>query len=173
VGFDIAPLVDGQGIAYTAYATNQPIMLEEQYGLAPEDYVVTLYSELGMPLYGNIVYGDSEYVSANGDDMEGFLRASIRGWEENGEDPAVGAELSVNEFGADLGLDLKQQTRENELQQPLVVGEYGDPLFWMDPDLMTEVMYPGLEAAGYADLPAPEEYIDMSYLEAAHASLEG
>jgi len=172
VGFDIAPLVDGQGIAYTAYATNQPIMLEEQYGMAPEDYVVTLYSELGMPLYGNVIYGDSEYVSANGDDMEGFLRASIRGWEENGEDPAIGAELSVNEFGADLGLDLTQQTRENELQQELVVGEYGDPLFWMDPALMTEVMYPGLEAAGYGDLPAPEDYVDMSYLEAAHASLE-
>jgi ABC-type nitrate/sulfonate/bicarbonate transport system substrate-binding protein len=173
VGFDIAPLVDGQGIAYTAYATNQPIMLEEQYGMAPEDYVVTLYSELGMPLYGNVVYGDSEYISANGDDMEGFLRASIRGWEENGEDPAVGAELSVNEFGADLGLDLEQQTRENELQQELVVGEYGDPLFWMDPALMTEVMYPGLEVAGYTDLPAPEDYVDMTYLEAAHASLEG
>jgi ABC-type nitrate/sulfonate/bicarbonate transport system substrate-binding protein len=172
VGFDIAPLVDGQGIAYTAYATNQPIMLEEQYGMAPEDYVVTLYSELGMPLYGNVIYGDSEYVSANGDDMEGFLRASIRGWEENGEDPAIGAELSVNEFGADLGLDLTQQTRENELQQELVVGEYGDPLFWMDPALMTDVMYPGLEAAGYGDLPAPEDYVDMSYLEAAHASLE-
>jgi len=173
VGFDIAPLVDGQGIAYTAYATNQPIMLEEQYGLAPDDYVVTLYSELGMPLYGNVIYGDSEYVSANGDDMEGFLRASIRGWEENGDDFAVGAELAVNEFGADLGLDLKQQTRENELQQELVVGEYGDPLFWMDPALMTEVMYPGLEVAGYTDLPAPEDYIDMSYLEAAHASLDG
>ena len=172
VGFDIAPLVDGQGIAYTAYATNQPIMLEEQYGMAPEDYVVTLYSEIGMPLYGNVIYGDSEYVSANGDDMEGFLRASIRGWEENGEDPAIGAELSVNEFGADLGLDLTQQTRENELQQELVVGEYGDPLFWMDPALMTDVMYPGLEAAGYGDLPAPEDYVDMSYLEAAHASLE-
>jgi ABC-type nitrate/sulfonate/bicarbonate transport system substrate-binding protein len=172
VGFDIAPLVDGQGIAYTAYATNQPIMLEEQYGLAPEDYVVTLYSELGMPLYGNIIYGDSEYISDNGDNMEGFLRASIRGWEENGEDAAVGAELAVNEFGADLGLDLEQQTRENELQQDLVVGDYGDPLFWMDPALMTEVMYPGLEVAGYTDLPAPEDYIDMSYLEAAHASLE-
>ena len=65
-----------------------------------------------------------------------------------------------------------QQTRENELQQPLVVGEYGDPLFWMDPELMREVMYPGLEAAGYTDLPDPTDYIDLSYLEAAHASLQ-
>ncbi|WP_150306555.1 ABC transporter substrate-binding protein [Planctomonas psychrotolerans] len=172
VGFDIAPLVEGQGKAYTAYATNQPIMLEEQYGLAPDDYVVTLYADLGMPLYGNIVYGDSAYISDNGDDMEAFMRASIRGWQENGEDPSVGAELSVTEFGADLGLDLTQQTRENELQQELVVGEYGDPLFWMDPETMRDVMYPGLEAAGYTDLPAPEDFIDMSYLEAAYASLE-
>lgn len=172
VGFDIAPLVEEQGVAYTAYSTNQPIMLEEQYDMASDDYVVTMYSDLGMPLYGNVIYGDSAYVEENGDAMEGFLRASIRGWQENGEDFAVGAELAVNEYGADLGLDLTQQTRENELQQELVVGSYGDPLFWMDADLMTEVMYPGLEAAGYGDVPAPEEYIDMSYLEAALAGLE-
>lgn len=172
VGFDIAPLVEGQGVAYTAYATNQPIMLEEQYGMSADDYVVTLYAELGMPLYGNVIYGDSAYVEENGDVMEKFLRASLRGWEENGEDPAVGAQLAVETYGADLGLDLTQQTRENELQQPLVVGEYGDPLFWMDVELMRDTMYPGLEAAGYTGIPDPEEYVDMSYLEAALASLE-
>jgi ABC-type nitrate/sulfonate/bicarbonate transport system substrate-binding protein len=172
VGFDIAPLVEGQGVAYTAYATNQPIMLEEQYDMSPDDYVVTLYSDLGMPLYGNIIYGDSSYVEENGDLMEKFLRASVRGWEENGEDPAVGATLAVEDYGADLGLDLTQQTRENELQQELVVGTYGDPLFWMDVDLMNEIMYPGLEAAGYTDIPSPEDYVDMTYLEAALAGLE-
>ncbi|PRY67855.1 ABC-type nitrate/sulfonate/bicarbonate transport system substrate-binding protein [Glaciihabitans tibetensis] len=171
-GFDIAPLVEGQGVAYTAYATNQPITLEEQYGLESDEYVVTLYSDLGIPTYGNIIYGDSAYVEDNGDDMEGFLRASVRGWQENGTDPAVAAELSVNEYGADLGLDLTQQTRENELQQPLVEGTTGDPLFTMDVDRMTDEMYPGLEAAGYEDLPAPSDYIDMSYLEAAAAGPE-
>ena len=172
VGFDIAPLVEEQGVAYTAYSTNQPIMLETTYGMAADDFVVTMYSDLGLPLYGNVVYGDSAYIEENGDLMEGFLRASLRGWEENGEDPSVGAQLALDVYGADLGLDLEQQTRENELQQPLVVGGYGDPLFWMDVELMQEVMYPGLEAAGYTDLPAPEDYVDMSYLEAALASLE-
>lgn len=171
-GFDIAPLVEGQGVAYTAYATNQPITLEEQYGLDSDDYVVTLYSELGIPTYGNIIYGDSDYVADNGEAMEGFLRASVRGWQENGEDPAAAAELAVNEYGADLGLDLTQQTRENELQQPLVAGTTGDPLFWMSTDRMTDVMYPGLTAAGYEDLPVPSDYIDMSYLEAALADIE-
>jgi len=173
VGFDIAPLVEEQGVAYTAYATNQPIMLETTYGMSADDFVVTMYSDLGLPLYGNVIYGDSAYIEENGDLMEGFLRASLRGWEENGEDPSVGAQLALDVYGADLGLDLEQQTRENELQQPLVVGTYGDPLFWMDVELMNELMYPGLEAAGYTDLPAPEDYVDMSYLEAALASLEG
>ena len=172
VGFDIAPLVDGQGVAYTAYATNQPIALEAEYGLAPDDYVVTMYSDLGLPLYGNIIYGDAAYVEEHAELMEGFLRASVRGWQENGADPAVGAQLAVDVYGADLGLDLEQQTRENMLQQELVVGEYGDPLLWMDADLMSELMYPGLTAAGYAGLPSPDTYIDMSYLEAAHASLD-
>jgi ABC-type nitrate/sulfonate/bicarbonate transport system substrate-binding protein len=167
VGYDIAPLVDGQGIAYTAYSTNQPIMLEEQYGLSADDYVVTMFSDLGLPLYGNVIYGDSDYVSANGDAMEGFLRASVRGWTENADDPAAAAELAVNEYGADLGLDLTQQTRENELQQPLVEGDGSNPMFWMDTDWMTDEMYPGLIAAGYSDLPEPTDFVDMSYLEAA------
>ncbi|WP_036320124.1 ABC transporter substrate-binding protein [Microbacterium indicum] len=171
VGFDIAPLVDGQGKAYTAYSTNQPIMLEEQYGMSSDDYVVTMYSDLGLPLYGNIMYGDSDFVSENGDLIERFLAASIRGWEENGEDPAVGAGLAVDEYGADLGLDLAQQTRENELQQDLVVGDYGDPMFTMNTEIMDGAMYDGLAAAGFADLPAPEDYVDMSYLEAAYADL--
>ncbi|MWV51269.1 hypothetical protein GRS96_18520 [Rathayibacter sp. VKM Ac-2803] len=171
-GFDIAPLVDGQGIAYTAYATNQPITLEEQYGLSPDDYVVTLYSDLGLPTYGNVIYGDSGYIEGDSDVVEGFLAASLRGWEENGDDPAVAAQLAVDEYGADLGLDLTQQTRENTLQQPLVVGTTGDPLLSMSVDRMTDEMYPGLEAAGYDDLPAPADFIDMTYLDAARAEVE-
>ncbi|MTE22964.1 ABC transporter substrate-binding protein [Microbacterium sp. ZXX196] len=171
VGFDIAPLVEGQGKTYTAYATNQPIMLEEQYDMSPDDYVVTMYSDMGMPMYGNIVYGDSSYVEENGDVMEGFLRASIRGWQENGDDPAVGAELAVNEYGADLGLDLTQQTKENDLQQELVVGSYGDPLFWIDTDRLGGEMYDGMTAAGYEGMPDPESYVDLSYLEAAYEGL--
>ncbi|MWV57755.1 ABC transporter substrate-binding protein [Rathayibacter sp. VKM Ac-2754] len=171
-GFDIAPLVDGQGIAYTAYATNQPITLEEQYGLSPDDYVVTLYSDLGLPTYGNVIYGDSGYIEGDSDVVEGFLAASLRGWEENGDDPAVAAQLAVDEYGADLGLDLTQQTRENTLQQPLVVGTTGDPLLSMSVDRMTDEMYPGLEAAGYDDLPAPADFIDTTYLDAARAEVE-
>ncbi|NQX27222.1 ABC transporter substrate-binding protein [Microbacteriaceae bacterium VKM Ac-2854] len=171
-GFDIAPLVEGQGVAYTAYATNQPITLEEQYGLAPDDYVVTLYSELGIPTYGNVIYGDSAYVEENGSAMEGFLRASAKGWTENSDDPAEAAELAVNEYGADLGLDLTQQTRENALQQPLVLGDTDAPILSMSVERMTNEIYPGLTAAGYTDLPEPADYIDMSYLEAATADLE-
>ncbi|NQX28973.1 ABC transporter substrate-binding protein [Microbacteriaceae bacterium VKM Ac-2854] len=169
VGYDIAPLVEGAGVAYTAYSTNQPIILEEQYDLSPDDYVVTMYSDLGIPLYGNVIYGESDYVSENGDAMEGFLRASLKGWQDNEADPATAAELSVDEYGVDLGLDLAQQTRENELQMPLVTGDGSAPMFWMDVDWMNDEMYPGLVAAGYTDLPDPADFVDMSYLEAAQA----
>lgn len=171
VGFDIAPLVDGQGKAYTAYSTNQPIMLEEQYGMSSDDYVVTMYSELGMPLYGNIIYGDDAWVSENTELLERFFRASIKGWQENGDDFEKGASLAVNEFGADLGLDLTQQIRENELQQPLVEGDSGVPLFSMDLEYMNGEMYDGLAVAGFDDIPAPEEYVDTTALDAAHESM--
>ncbi len=171
VGFDVAPLVEGQGKAYTAYATNQPIMLEETYGMSADDYVTLTYAELGLPQYGNVIYGDSSTIEEQSEAIEGFLRASIRGWLENEEDPDLGAQLAVEKYGADLGLDLTQQTRENELQIPFLQSELTEEkgLFWIDPERLAGPMYEGLEAAGVTDLPEVEDILDLSLLEKVYA----
>ena len=165
--YDPGPLVEGQGVAYTCYLTNQPIILEEAYGLSEADYVVTPYSDLGLPGYASTVFGKREVVAARRDALVGFLRASVRGWADKEADPEVGATLAVEEYGVDLGLDQEQQVRENELQIPLTKSALTESagMFRMDPAVMAGEMYDGLAAAGVTDLPVPADVIDMTLLD--------
>lgn len=170
-GWDADPLVEGDGDALTVYATNQPIMLEQTHGMSEDDYVVTTYADLGLPQYGCLIYAQDETLEDMDWAMEGFLSASVKGWLENEEDPEVAATLAVDEYGAELGLDLEEQVRENELQIPFVRGPLeDDQLLWVDSERWAGEIYDGVEESGVIDgeLPAPEEILDMSYLEAAH-----
>ena len=47
--------------------------------------------------------------------MVRFLGALLRGHAANAADPAYGARLAVEHYGADLGLNLDQQTTLNRL----------------------------------------------------------
>ena len=64
------------------------------------------------------------------------MRATIRGWQDNAADPSVAARLAVENYGADLGLDLAQQTRENELQIPYTQSDLtqANGIFRIDPE---------------------------------------
>jgi ABC-type nitrate/sulfonate/bicarbonate transport system substrate-binding protein len=169
--YDPGPLVEGQGVAYTCYLTNQPIILEESYGMSESDYVVTPYSELGIPQYASIIFGDRNFLDSNREAVIGFLRASIRGWADNEGDPEIAATLAVENYGVDLGLDMAQQIRENELQIPLTKSDLtaSAGMFRMDPALMAGEMYTALNAAGVTDLPDANAIIDMTLLDEVYA----
>ena len=169
--FDPGPLVEGQGVAYTCYLTNQPIILEESYGMGPDDYVVTPYSQMGIPQYASTIFGERSFIAEQRAAVVGFLRASARGWADNEQDPEVAAKLAVEEYGVDLGLDLEQQVRENELQIPLTHSDLtaSAGMFRMDPALMAGEMYTALRAAQVTELPDAAQVIDMTLLDEVYA----
>ncbi|PRY10497.1 ABC transporter substrate-binding protein [Kineococcus rhizosphaerae] len=170
--YDPGPLVEGQGVAYTCYLTNQPIILEQSYGLAESDYVVTPYSAMGIPQYASLIFGQRAFLDGNRDTVVKFLRASVRGWADNEEDPEVAAKLAVEKYGVDLGLDLEQQVQENELQIPLTESDLtrSAGMFRMDPALMAGEMYDALRAAQVTDLPDADSIIDMTLLDEVYAN---
>lgn len=168
-GFDPSPLMDGQGNVYTCYITNQPTTLETKFGLVKDkDYVTASYSDLGLDSgYGDVIAVRGKFAAANPDAIAGFMRASIRGWQDNAKDPSIAAKLCVDKYGADLGLDLKQQIRQNELQLPLIQSAFTDKngLLNMDMELLNAKMLPALKEIGVTPLPdKADDIVDLSYI---------
>lgn len=170
-GFTPDPLIEGQGDAYSCFVVNQPITLEQQFGLVEgQDFVVTTWADLGLPNYANLYFCQRSYLEENRDAVVAFMRGTIKGWELNEADPTAAAQLAVDTYGADLGLDIDQQIRQNELQIPLMQGPLTEEkgLFWIDPELMAGEMYAALAAAGRDGLPPVEDIVDLTILEDAY-----
>ncbi len=163
IGFDVEALVEGQVDGMSAFITNQALILEDE-GVDSE---AVTFADLGLATYSNMVFVSNSYLEENRDLVVKFMRATVKGWEVNEEDPARAARLSVNEFGVDLGLDLDQQIKENELQIELMksdlTAEKG--LFAVSPEDVENDVYPAFREAGFEDLPDVSSYIDTSILE--------
>lgn len=166
-GFTPDPLVEGQGDAYSCFVVNQPITLEQQGLVEGKDFVVTPWADLGLPSYANLFFAERTWLDEHRDTVVAFMRATIKGWELNEADPSVAAALAVETFGADLGLDLAQQTRQNELQIPLMKSELTDAagLFRIDPEFWDGAMATAYVAAGRETAPAAADVVDLTILD--------
>lgn len=170
-GFSPEPLLAGDGDVYMSFVTNQPITLERMGMMPGEDFIVTLLADLGYIQPGVIFTTERATLDTRRDELVRYLRALLRGWQTNAEDPEVAARLVIDKYGADLGLDLDQQIRQNELQIPYVQAPDGKGMFWLDESMVTGPMY---DVARVQNRPLPaalSDIWDMSLLEEAQASL--
>jgi ABC-type nitrate/sulfonate/bicarbonate transport system substrate-binding protein len=174
-GFSPEPLLAKAGDGYTAYGTNQAITLEVKMNMVRgKDFFFTSFDEMGYKSFANLVFVKRDYLKAERATVVKFLRGLTRGWADDTKDPAVAAKLVVNKYGADLGLDLKQQTRQNELQQAML----HDPkkpdqkLLVLDRDAIAGPMYAAAKASGRDKLPEIDKLCDFSLMDDVHASLK-
>jgi ABC-type nitrate/sulfonate/bicarbonate transport system substrate-binding protein len=167
VGYEPSPLVQGQGDVYTCFATNQPITLEQQGLVQDRDFIVTTYHQLGLEQYASVLCSERSWLDANRPTVEKFMRATVRGWQDNAADPSIAAHLAVEKYGADLGLDLAQQTRENQLQIPYTQSDLtaSSGLFRIDPARLSGPMYKAYTAAGVTPLPDVAKIVDTTVLD--------
>ena len=77
-----------------------------------------------------------------------FSGALLRGHAVNAADPAYGARLAVDRYGADLGLDLQQQTTLNRLQIPLETEPGATIPFWFSEEAFAGPMYAAARVTG-------------------------
>ena len=124
--------------------------------------------------YTNLVFVKREYLAANRPIVIGYLKGLTRGWMENAKDPSVAAKLCVNKYGADLGLDLKQQTRQNELQIGMLKNPSKPdlPLLMFDRETLAGPMYAAAKASGRENLPDIDKLVDFSVMQEVHAALK-
>jgi ABC-type nitrate/sulfonate/bicarbonate transport system substrate-binding protein len=170
-GFSPEPLLAGDGDVYMCFVTNQPITLEKLGMVEGKDFIVTLLADLGYVQPGVIFVAERSTVQTRRADLVAYLRALLRGWQENAKDPTVAARLVVEKYGVDLGLDLAQQVRQNELQIPYVEAPDGKGMFYLDEAM---VKGPMLDVARAQGREVPEDLstiYDMSLLEEARSNL--
>lgn len=165
-GFDPEPLANGDVEALSVFVTNQPLTLEAQ-GV---DVVAVTYAEMGLASYADILYAERDYIESNRDTVVGFLRGTVKGWETQNADPEVGTRLTIDQYGADLGLKFEDELREAKAMIPLmqsdVTKEKG--IFWMSAEELGGPMYEALEASGRKNLPPVEDVLDLSLMEEAY-----
>ena len=166
-GFSPDPLLEGAGDAYSCFVVNQPITLETKGLVKDKDFVVTTWAALGLPSYANLVFCKRSYLQKNRATVAKFMKATIKGWEMNAKDTSVAPKLAVEKYGVDLSLDIKQQTRQNELQVALMNSPLtaSKGIFRMDSKLLAGDMYTALKAAGITDLPDPTKVLDLKLLD--------
>lgn len=169
MGWDPAPLPNGEVDVITSYTTNQPIQLRQ----AGYDVTAVTFSDFGLPSYGDVLFASRAYLEEHGDAVTAALAALIKGVEADIADPSKGVDLAVNTYGIDSGLDEAFATEANAAYIELMTSDFTDAngVMSVDPDFFTNEIYPGYEAAGQTDLPDVADFVDTSYLAAAHASL--
>jgi ABC-type nitrate/sulfonate/bicarbonate transport system substrate-binding protein len=168
VGFSAEPLLEGAGDAYFCFVTNQPQSLARMGLRQGTDFYVTRLYDLGYRVCTSLLTIERQTLRRRRGEMVRFLRALLRGHAANAADPHYGARLAVDRFGADLGLDLGQQTTLNQIQIALETEPGAQIPFWFSEEAFAGPMYSIARVSGRSGLPPPARLRDMSLLEEAY-----
>jgi len=171
VGFSPEALLQGSGDAYYCFITNQPVTLEGMGLRQGTDFYVTRMYDLGYRVPSALVITRRETLRARRVMLVGYLRALLRARSINLRNAEYAARLTVTRYGGDLGLDLKQQTRLNELQTALEITPSTGRPFWISHDDLSGPMYEVALVTGRNRLPDPMILLDNSLLNEAYRSL--
>jgi len=106
--FDPSPLAAGKWDGYLAFLNNEPPQFEAK-GIKT---AVLRFADYGMPSYNDVYAVTSASLSdaTTRKQIVAFLAGEIQGWTTAVKDPALGAELVVNDYGKSDGYTLKGQT---------------------------------------------------------------
>jgi ABC-type nitrate/sulfonate/bicarbonate transport system substrate-binding protein len=171
VGFSPEALLNGAGDAYYCFVTNQPLILEGLGMRKGIDFYVTPIVDFGYKVPSTLIFTEHETLRTRRHDLVSFLKGRLEGMIENKKDPAYAASIAVNKYGADLGLDLYQETRTNQLQIPLYQTPGSRGPYWISNDDLMNHMYPAAYASGRRNLPDPSRLMDMTLLEDVYRQL--
>jgi ABC-type nitrate/sulfonate/bicarbonate transport system substrate-binding protein len=173
-GYSPEPLLNKQGDGYTAFGTNQAVALEQKGLVRGKDFHFVSFDQLGFRSLGSVIFTTRAYLQNNRATVVKFLRALTRGWTDNLKDPSVAANLAVKRYGADLGLDIKQQIRQNEIQIEMMTDPANSDgkLLVLNADIISGPLYTAARAAGRKNLPDPAGIADVTVMQEVYKSIQ-
>ena len=160
VQYDPAPLVNGEVDGFLAYVTN------ESFVVADQGYEVTnlLFADNGLPFVTESFVVTQDSIDNNRAALKAFLKATILGWKDSIADPNGGADLALNVYGADLGLNADKEYYQSKTQNEILVQTdetAANGLFTIS-DAMIAQNLATLKASGYTI--TADQLFDMSLL---------
>jgi ABC-type nitrate/sulfonate/bicarbonate transport system substrate-binding protein len=165
-GFDIAPLAQGAVDGLSVFVNNQPIDLQ----LKGVKVVPVTLAQMGLASYADMIFATKSYVEKNRDLVVRFLRATIKGWEADFQNPSLGTQLTIDKYGTGLGLGRQHEQLELlatiKLMQSPLTRQKG--IFWISPSTLAGPMYDAVRATGRTDLPPVSSFLDLSLLRDAY-----
>jgi len=149
------------GIFGYSFSSVQNLKLNE---VPAEEIVVMLMADHGLALYGNAVMANTDFAEAHPEAVEGFIRATIKGWRDTVADPAgaIPYVLKRNDV-ARSGVEhdrLLMVLEDNVLTD--VVREEG--IGGVDMDRLARSIDQIAVAYDYTDKPTAEEVFTDEYL---------
>jgi ABC-type nitrate/sulfonate/bicarbonate transport system substrate-binding protein len=138
--FDPTPLANKQVDGWFSFITNEPNLLKVK-GI---DTYAFLLNDFKYPSVTNtyFVLSDTLKDKDKRASVVAFMKAEIKGWQENIADPALGAKLTAETYGKALKLDEKEQLLENEAGNKLIESDdtKAHGLFWMTDEIISETV---------------------------------
>jgi ABC-type nitrate/sulfonate/bicarbonate transport system substrate-binding protein len=115
VDFEPTPLTNGECDGFFSFITNEPNILRTQ-GL--EVGTLNLF-DLGITLYQQLYGVTVDTLENNREALVAAMRAESKGWQDAIANQAEAIALTLEEYGADLGLNPESQQLEIESQSEL------------------------------------------------------
>jgi ABC-type nitrate/sulfonate/bicarbonate transport system substrate-binding protein len=170
MSYDPQPLVDKEMDVITAYVTNQPLQLQQK-GVATGS---ATFSDFGLKSYGDVIFASKKYIAANRDAVVRYLAALLQGVDGNRADPNAIIPTLVSKYGKDNQIDEAYSKLANPAYIALQDSDYtkANGLLSMDPDYLTNSVWPGYVAAGETGLPDVKDFLDTTLLADAHKLLK-
>jgi ABC-type nitrate/sulfonate/bicarbonate transport system substrate-binding protein len=163
IGFSSAPLTSGQVDGLMGFVTNIPGPLKRQ-GF---DTYYFGFGDFNFRLVNNDYFVSEDSLKNKRDAVKGFMRGEIRGWKDSLASPEESAKLTVEEYGADLGLDMVDQVDQSKIQDTLIVNDETkkNGLFTMTPELIAK----SVELLKISGVETTPDLFDMSILQEIYA----
>jgi ABC-type nitrate/sulfonate/bicarbonate transport system substrate-binding protein len=163
VDFEPTPLENGEVQGFFSFITNEPNILRVK-GL---DVGTLNLSDVGITLYQQLYTVTEESLDTRRDQLVAAMRAESMGWQHAIADNELAIRLTLEEYGADLGLNPESQELELTAQIELQTSEATDAsgLFYMsDSDLESN-----LRVLGDLGLPVTEDLYTNEILDEIYA----
>lgn len=165
VGFPVREpmLAEGAVDAITGFSFSSFLNLKGA-GVPADEIVVLLMAEHGLDLYGNTIIVNPEFAEEHPEAVRGFVRATIRGWQDTVADPATTVE-HVLERNPVVTREVELERLEMALADTVLTDwvlehGFGD----IDPDRLAHAIEQIELTYEFTDKPSPEDVFTSEFL---------